>query len=419
MPSKFNPFRPDGIIAPGVFTGRIDEISAIERSLFQAKNGNPHHFLIQGERGIGKSSLFFYIEILAAGKITIPNDDRMQFLTLSVDLIGAHTQLDVVRCIGRALKRSMAERAALKEKARKVWDFLSNWEILGVRYHKDAGASEVEDARDDLVNEIADLLESTGDELDGALLLIDEADRPEEDAELGEFVKLFTERLARRGCNNVILGLAGLPSIIGKLKASHESSPRIFEIFDLQPLEPEEREMVVMRGLEEANIKNDLATSITKDALKMISELSEGYPHFVQQFSYSAFSEDRDNVIDSNDVLQGAYKENGALAQLGNKYFNEMYHARISSDDYRRVLDAMAVHGDAWVSRQQIIKESDVSETNVSNALGALKGRKIIVQDESRRGFYRLPTRSFAAWINAIRAAKQRGETLSTPLFEG
>ena len=116
------------------------------------------------------------------------------------------------------------------------------------------------------------------------------------------------------------------------------------------------------------------------------------------------------NLIDVEDVGEGAYKEGGALAQLGDKFFNEMYHARISSPDYRRVLDSMAEHGDEWVARRAIISESGVNEVNVTNALQALKGKDIILQDDKRRGFYRLPTNSFAAWINAIRAARQKSD---------
>jgi hypothetical protein len=56
---KFNPFQPNKIVAPGMFAGRLPEINSIEQALFQAKNGNPQHFLLQGERGIGKLSLFF------------------------------------------------------------------------------------------------------------------------------------------------------------------------------------------------------------------------------------------------------------------------------------------------------------------------------------------------------------------------
>jgi hypothetical protein len=63
-----------------------------------------------------------------------------------------------------------------------------------------------------------------------------------------------------------------------------------------------------------------------------------------------------------------------------------MYHARISSEDYRRVLDAMAEHDDEWVARKTIIAESGVSEANVSNALLALKAKEVILQDKPEGG---------------------------------
>jgi hypothetical protein len=55
--AKYNPFRPNSIVTTGMFCGRFDEMKAAEQSLFQTKHENPKHFLISGERGIGKSSL--------------------------------------------------------------------------------------------------------------------------------------------------------------------------------------------------------------------------------------------------------------------------------------------------------------------------------------------------------------------------
>ncbi len=54
---RYNPFRPGSIVTPGMFSGRYNELVAMERALFQTKNGNPLNFLIHGERGIGKSSV--------------------------------------------------------------------------------------------------------------------------------------------------------------------------------------------------------------------------------------------------------------------------------------------------------------------------------------------------------------------------
>lgn len=415
---KFNPFQPNQIVNPGMFTGRLNEVLQIERYLFQAKCGNPQHFLIEGERGIGKSSLLFYVSAYAAGRINPGDIPRMGFVVLSVDLGNVSTQLDIVRAIARELKSEMGRLSKIKEGAKKFWDFLTNWEVLGIRYHKESSQLDPDDARDTLIDQIIELCADESCEIDGIFIVIDEADTPSVEAGLGEFAKTFTERLTKSGCNRVVLGLAGLPALLGKLRQSHESSPRIFHVLSLAPLELEERKEVLNKGLVEAEAKNGFNVAITDGALSLLAELSEGYPHFVQQFAYSAFETDNDNIIDSNDVVRGAYEENGAIAQLGSKYFNEMYYGRISSDEYRKVLDTMAEHGDEWVARKQLIDESNIQQSTMANALNALKGRNIILSDSSRQGYYRLPTKSFAAWINAVKSVALRKECDALPLLE-
>ncbi|MBN8242929.1 ATP-binding protein [Nitratireductor aquimarinus] len=416
---KYNPFRPNGIISPGIFHGRIAEIQQIERGLFQAKNGNPVHFMIQGERGIGKSSLFFVIALTASGDLETTSGEKLNFLVVSLDLGGASTQLDIVRAIGRELRSEIDSRSKLKEKAKNFWEWASKWEVLGIRYHREKDLLNPEDAVDELVSNISSLCTQLGDEIDGILFLIDEADRPNSEANLGELCKLITERLYKKNCNNVAIGLAGLPTLIQKLRDSHESSPRLFTTMLLEPLLPEEIELVLHSGIDQANNKNTVETSINPEAVSLLSSLSEGYPHFIQQFAYSAFEHDSDNVIGREDVIEGAYSENGALSQLGDKYFSNMYHSKIASNDYRRVLDTMAAHGDNWVTRKEIISESGLSGHTVTNALNALKGREIIVSDESRknRGYYRLPTRSFATWINAIKSVSASSNSELKDLF--
>jgi len=79
MALKYNPFQPNTMVAPGMFVGRLEEIDAIEQSLFQAKNGNPQHFLIEGERGIGKSSLLLLISGYAEGVVESHRAEKMSF----------------------------------------------------------------------------------------------------------------------------------------------------------------------------------------------------------------------------------------------------------------------------------------------------------------------------------------------------
>jgi hypothetical protein len=68
---------------------------------------------------------------------------------------------------------------------------------------------------------LVDLVEESMGAVEGVLLLIDEADRPASEANLGQLCNLLSERLAKRGCEKVCIGLAGLPALLGKLMANH------------------------------------------------------------------------------------------------------------------------------------------------------------------------------------------------------
>ena len=255
---------------------------------------------------------------------------------------------------------------------------------------------------EELTFAIAESLKNITTEVDGILILIDEADKPPVSANLGAFVKLLTERLKLRGCNRVCIGLAGLTTLRDKLRRSHESSLRLFNVFALQPLSSDDCIKVIRKGLEEANAKNEFKVMIESEAEQSLAFITEGYLHFIQQFCYCVFDADHDNNIDMEDVRTGAYGENGALKQLGLKYFEKQYFDQIGSDEYRQVLRVMAKHFDGWVTKTQIRKEATgLKSSTLDNALSALKARGIIISKSGTKGVYKLPSRSFAVWVRA------------------
>ncbi len=387
-----------------MFAGRYDEMIALEKALFQTRNGNPTHFLIDGERGIGKSSLLVNVEGVAKGTFEPLEDPlRLNFITVNVCLDAAHTYSDIIRGIGSELRRQIASREQIKEFARGAWEFLSKWEIGGVRFRDDK-RREAKDTElaEELTFAIARSLDSLGTGVDGVVILVDEADKPPASANLGSLMKLLTERLRLRGCDRVCIGLAGLPTLREKLRASHESSLRLFNVFALNPLSAEECMEVLRRGLAEAKDVNGFEVKITDEAARSLAFITEGYPHFVQQFAYCAFDADSDNNIDIDDLSKGAYAENGALKQLGLKYFEKQYFDQIWSDEYRQVLQVMAKHFDHWVTKAEIRKEAlRLKASTLDNALSALKTRGIIAAKKGTKGTYKLPSRSFAVWIRA------------------
>ena len=62
----------------------------------------------------------------------------------------------------------------------------------------------------------------------------------------------------------------------------------------------------------------------------------------------------------------------------------------------------MAQFSDSWVNREIIKNEISIRDTTLNNALQALKTRNIIISNPGQQGEFRLPTKSFAAWIKAF-----------------
>ncbi|MHC1777018.1 MAG: ATP-binding protein [Lentimicrobium sp.] len=133
---KFNPFRPNSIATSDLFQGREEEMSFIERSLLQTKYGNPQHFLIEGERGLGKSSLFLRVSNNARQNRVAGINENLKFMVINVELDTTQTFFEIIKSIAADFKRTLSEGEKIKHMATGVWEFLSKWEILGVRYHK-------------------------------------------------------------------------------------------------------------------------------------------------------------------------------------------------------------------------------------------------------------------------------------------
>lgn len=404
---KINPFEPFAPVNPGSFVGRLVELRRLKSALLQTSAGKPVNFMITGERGIGKSSLLNYLKYAAEGRIKI-EDTSVSFVVVDTDVDQNTTQLGLISKIQLGLEKALGMHESGRDFLKKAWAFLQRVEAGGIKVGAAKGASD-----ELLLDEFAFSLAETANRVcseshdstlwntkaDGVLILIDEADNGARGLQLGAFFKLLGERLQRRSCNRVMFGLAGLPELRRVLHDSHPSSLRMFDELVLDRLSTQEVSDVVDLCLDEANETNPQATSISQDGRELLITLSEGYPHFIQQFGYSAFAVDTDNMIDRDDVLGGAFGPRGAFEQIGDHYYRNDFYNKIQKDSYRKVLRIMAEHQDEWVSKQQIRKEFKGRDTVLNSAIKALRDRKIILSKEGHTGVYRLQHRGFAMWI--------------------
>ena len=144
---------------------------------------------------------------------------------------------------------------------------------------------------------------------------------------------------------------------------------------------------------------NGEEVTIDPEARSLLLAFSEGYPHFIQQFGYSAFGADDDGIISRDDFNKGAFGRRGALELIGNRYYRDDFYRRIQRDSYRQVLRIMADKLDDWITKAEIRAGFKGKESTLNNALKALRDRHIILAKEGERGVYRLQHKAFAIWI--------------------
>ncbi|MBN1804230.1 MAG: AAA family ATPase [Sedimentisphaerales bacterium] len=405
---KINPFRPGSPVVPGMFVGRLEEVERIEDCLFQTRADRSSHFMLTGERGIGKTSLLLYVRYIATRQIDVEGE-WFNFLVADIDISASTSQLDLIKRVELALKRQLSKDEKVREFFGKTWGFLKRVEIADSRLRDESRTINGEVLLDEFAYSLASVVERTCGEqnaasilsatYDGILILLDEVDNSPKDLQLGAFLKLLLERIQRQACNRVMVGLAGLPESREVLRKSHASSVRIFDELLLNRLSTDEVSSVIDRCLEEAEKLNGRKITITDRAREILIGMSEGYPHFIQQFGYSAFDNDIDDVIDEVDVQKSAFEPRGALDLIGDRYYRDNFYNKVQKESYRQVLRIMADKLDGWVNRAEIAERFKGKKTTLNNAIKALRDRHIILSKEGVRGVYRLQHKGFALWI--------------------
>jgi len=361
--------------------------------------------MITGERGIGKSSLLLYIKAVAEGLIPV-GAETLNFLVVDTSLDSSTSQLSLVKKIELGVRQALSASEPARAFWSKAWSFLERVETGPIKLKSVGEKASGETFLDDFIYSLASTSARLASEdsiltapKEAILVLIDEADNEGSELQLGSFLKLVTEGLQRRGCNNVMFGLAGLPNLRDVLAAGHPSSLRIVEEISLGRLTPEEVGLVIDRCLEKANANSGESTTVTDDGRAALTGLSEGYPHFIQQFGYSAFEADTDHMIDEADVFRGGFGARGALDLIGDRYYRDDFYNKIQKDSYRQVLRIMAERLDGWMTKEEIRRKFTGKSTTLDNAIHALRERHIIVPKEGEKGVYRLQHQGFALWI--------------------
>lgn len=420
---RLNPFKPNHPINPAMFTGRASELNKIHVLLGRLKTGNPANILILGERGIGKTSLLIFTNALAKGLVTWGDLEPYNYLSIQFNLNENITQLDLIQKIQRSLQRQLSREANALAFLKKTWEFLQRIEIADSRIRSKENIINEIEVFDNFVYSLADTINTlTNDSLlsekgirtkkDGLVIIIDEVDSASSGLNLGAFLKNLSEALIVENCYKIQFVLSGLPRARRILASSHESSLRLFEELELLPLEAKDTAEVYRKGIKEVNEKiRDEKYSISPEALTLMVNVAEGYPHFAQQIGHSTFDQNTDENISEQTADSAIFDADGAIDLIGKRYYHDMYYNKIKEDSYREILQIMAEKPGQWVARQEILSKFTKKSQTLDNGIKALKNRNIILPKQGARGVYRLQWIGFGFWIKFY--------TIRTPIVSG
>lgn len=389
-----NPFNPDKPVSPIYFAGRVRETYTAVRCISQTYHGNSKNIIISGERGIGKTSLAYFIKYIAEKKETPGDFDRdFNFLVSFNQLKAKMSRDEVLQRVARDLQ-DLTVRTGL-DKVKKFFD--SEIKSLSIA---NLLSFERKDKSQDLSAEFARYLEALWDRIQyqytGLIIILDEFDQLSGLAGFASFWKSLYEKLDIDGYKKIMLVFVGLSRKLDPFFQDHPSIVRMFEHIEVSLMTAEEAGQVIDKTLGQTSPR----VAIDARAREAIIHFAGGYPQFIQELGYAAFEVNPGGLLSYQDFVRGLEGDEfyeGAIQQLGRRHFDKMYLQDIGSDTYRKILSTIARHDQETIEPTEIADQSGISAKKIGAYLRNMVARNILVRES--RGEYRLVNRLFGVYI--------------------
>ena len=328
-----NPFAPGAGTRPPELAGRDDVLDALEIAALKCQRGGPTRCIgLLGLRGVGKTVVLDRVR-----------DDVEEHGLLSA-MIEASEARSLPSLLAPELRRVLLElsgrqrrRAAARRAMRALAGFVSALKLrfddleFGLDVTPELGLADSGDLEFDLTA----LLEAVGEaarQAETALILIVDELQYARKPELGALVAAF-HRAAQRGWP-VLLAVAGLPQLRGRLGKARSYAERLFEFRELGALDAEAARAAVRQPLRKRE------ADIEDEALESIVDRTRAYPYFLQEWGLHSWNVAPLSPIRLQDVRTA---EAHATASLDQGFFRVRYDRLTPAE--KRYMRAMAELG--------------------------------------------------------------------------
>ena len=398
MTKGYSPFSPGQPVPTEFFVGRIPEIERLRNSAGAAAAGRLQVAFLDGERGIGKSSLASMVRFLA--------ERDQQLLGIHAFLGGVSSLEEMARRVfDRLLKDSVDH--VWHEQIRKFFgNHVKRVGLFGVSLEFTAPRQDLMRAVHDFAPALRNLLAALHGQRRGILLVLDDINGLATSEEFANWFKSLVDEIATaRAPLPLFLLVVGLPERRHALVALQPSLARVFDLIEIQPWSDAETDDFFRETFAKAHV------SVERDAMRVLVQYAGGLPVLAHEIGDAVYKLDRDQRIDEEDAWNGMF---AAADIVGRKHLEPGIFQAVRSNRYRSILRRIADTGpfDVQFKRSDLLARLRDDERRVLDTfLRRMRELGVIQRDpEAGRGAYRFDNRLHHVyiWIEAQRARHSR-----------
>jgi len=401
-----SPFFPDQPVPVELFVGRSAQIDYImTRGAGQVAQGKPVSVFLEGEYGIGKTSVARFTQWMAE------RSDGL--LGIYATLERAESMDDVGAAVLQATLKSGAYNPKLGERIREgMATFVGEQSLFGLTIHAEALRREAPNIARGLLPFLSQTLERV--RADGAraiFLVLDEINGLANNPKFAHFLKAIVDSNAAISIEQptlpLLLMVCGVEDRRRQLISQHESVGRIFDVVTIEPMTREEMDQFFVRAFESAHI------SVSPKALNILTHYAAGFPKVMHLIVNAAYWLDRDGTIDEDDALSAVLI---AADEVGKRYVDQQVYKALRSDDYHSILAKIAGMGLSMsFTKSDVAKGlTETEKKKFNNFLQKMKALKVLRAGHVP-GEYEFNVRMvrFYIWMQSI---KKKYENSTPPL---
>ncbi len=386
-----SPFFPGQPVPVELFAGRERQLDHIlTRGAGQVAAGKPIAMYVQGEYGIGKSSIAWYAQRVA--------EKTHGLHAIHAELGGVATLDDLARCVVEATARSGAMDPTRSESIRNaLGKYIGKQELFGAvsldfaALRKDTPTLASALGILDFLRQILERLRDSG--VKGLFLVLDEINGIADAPAFAHFIKGLVDRNAlSESPVPLLLMLCGVEERRRAMIANHPPVDRIFDVVEIDRMSGAEMQSFFTQAF------NSVSVDVTTEALTSLAHWSAGFPKIMHLIGDAAFWIDQDGKIDDTDAVNAVL---AAAEEVGRKYVDQQVYRALRSDDYRSILRKIGKLGPGAMTFRRKDVAADLSETErgkFDNFLQRMKKLQVLRAGESP-GEYAFNVRMVAIYV--------------------